>query len=220
MNEKLYIEWAYKEVKKFLPNEKITKDWLPNWSTTLTAIRKVHGIFETAAIIFSKSSFLGLLYRGNASDSGWKDFKYFVDKFFKSEYVNLHKISTNLEVNSEIYSVFRNRILHNGQPVGILDGHEIIGWWMGYGSNLRKNHLKIDRNDNLNIHCGLLIEDFLQAVQSYAKYLEEDSDGSINHSKPSERWYTAFWSTFCPLYYDKAKWVKKWQLLEREIKVR
>lgn len=216
MKEEFYIKWAYEETKKFFPSEKITKDWLPNWDKTLMAIRKVHGIFETTSLIFSRCSFLGLLYRGDVFDSGWKHCRYFIGKFFKPEYAKLHKISNTLEVNSEIYSVFRNKILHSGQPVGILNNKEIIGWWMGYGSNLRKNHLKIDHNDNLNIHCGILIEDFLQAVKNYADYLKEDKDMSISNKRPSERWYPSFWSTFCPLYYEKNTWFKKWSQLKRK----
>ena len=52
-------------------------------------------------------------------------------------------------------------------------------------------------------------------ILAYAEYLREDKDMSIVNKRPSERWYLSFWSTFCPLYYDKKAWAKEWLQLER-----
>jgi len=214
--EKSYINWAYKELKREVPHERILNDWYVNWKRNLRALNKAHAIFEVAAIVFSKCEFLGSLYAGTINNSNWQDFKLYLDKFFKPEYKKLHKISSSRDINSEIYSVFRNKILHSGQPVGIKDNGQIIGWWMGYGSSLRRNHLKIASNGNLNIHCRILVNDFLESMDKYIKYLKQNK-GTLHKKNPATRWKEAFWSTFCPLYYDKKKWMNQLNQLEAKV---
>lgn len=218
MLKKQYVDWAYRELKRDAPYKRVLDDWLVNWTKTLVAINKVHGIFEITAIVFSRCEFLGSLYRGNTDKSHKGDFKLYLNRFFKPEYKKLHKITSNKDSNSEIYTIFRHKILHSGQPVGIQDGDEIIGWYMGYGSYLKQHHLRIDDQGNLNINCRLLVEDFLESIQKYAAYLQRDR-GILNNKKPSSRWYEAFWATFCPLYCDKNEWMNELKFLNEEIKV-
>ena len=214
MLEKKYTTWAYRETTHRLPHKKVDDDWLLNWKRSLFALRKEKAIFEIVAIVFSKCEFLGLLYKGNAAKSDFKDFKSFLDNFFDNKYKKLHNVSGRREMNSEIYSMFRNKILHSGQPVGIKVGKKIIGWWLGYGNTVRKYHFKIDSKGNLNIHCGMLVSDFLKAMKKYSSYLKSDRDCSVKNKIPSARFYESFWATFCPLYYDKGQWMKEWQKLK------
>lgn len=217
MIKHVYIGWAYKELMRDKPSIRVMHDWFINWKNTLVAINNVHGIFEVPAIVFSKCEFLGSLYRGNTEETNWEDFKLFLDRFFKSKYKSLHRITENKNKNSEAYTVFRNRVLHSGQPAGISQGDEIIGWWMGYGGELRKKHLMIDYNGNLNIHCRLLVEDFLEAIKKYALYLKQDRS-LLNNKKPTKRWREAFWATFRPLYYDRTTWMHELIFLEKNLR--
>lgn len=197
-----YATWVANEVLKRSPAS-LTADWGRTRTDSIAAIGR-EGIFETLSLCCALCEFLGALHRGTRGNSDSEDFKAFVDEFFPPEYWPIHNLSGQTGARSELYTMFRSRILHGGTPAAMaLPGNaQVVGWRIGF--DLCLEHLKVI-DGILRFDGEQFREDLARAVALYAEKLQTDA-------AMQERWRRGFWWRFKPVYLPEADWEREGNL--------
>lgn len=207
-----YANWAAGQVLSKDPYEKV-QEWILCWKDTLEAIEKADGLFEIFSIAIARWEFLGGLYLGTTTgETGNKDARKYVECFLcqiNQDYKNTFSMSGLNSGDFDFYSVFRSKTFHGYIPVAVgqSNNKEVMGWLMGSDPQTQKYHLQV-HNGSMHVDRGKFISEFIESLNRYSLYLKLDQDTAFKDN-PSDRWRSAFWARFRPLYSDRESWMKE-----------
>jgi hypothetical protein len=214
-----YLKWAARVVLEDHTPGDLVRLWAMQWGRTLAAMNAAHGYFEILSITFARWEFFGGLYEGVTGDSDHRQASAYCRRFvepIQPRYGDLHDVAErggNHPTKPDFISMFRDNPFHGMSLIPCMgrdEGH-LVGWLVGTAGGIPpERHLVIDATGNININCGLVVLEMLASMQSFARYLDENTD-RLDERVPGARLQRAFWARQRPVHFrgEPDIWMKK-----------